>query len=141
LAGGFGYDVHQTVHFIPVDLLSVCGIALVLIAAALFCAPPKLRSPALSFYGLGSIGMIAFSGYLRAHRGANVNSLLPMYAWIAVLFGLALGRLTSLLEARASALANAALATLLLARHARRALRVRAAGALHPWRRPHRQSS
>jgi hypothetical protein len=115
LAGGFGYSVHQAVHFIPVDLLGASGIALVVIAAALFCAPPEPRSRALSFYVLGSIGMIGFSGYLRAHRGANVNSLLPMYAWIALLFGLSLGRLSGLLEARGSATANAALATLLLA--------------------------
>lgn len=115
LGGGFTYAIHQAMHFIPMDLLGVCGIALVLITAALFCAPPEPRSRALSFYVLGSIGMIAFSGYLRAHRGANVNSLLPMYAWIAVLFGLALGRLSSLLEAHRSATANAALATILLA--------------------------
>jgi hypothetical protein len=115
LAGSFGFEIHQAVHFFPVDLLGVCGIALVLVAAALFCAPPALRSPALGFYFLGSIGMIAFSGYLRAHRGANVNSLVPMYAWIAVLFGLSLARLSGLLEGRAPAFANAGLATLFLA--------------------------
>jgi hypothetical protein len=41
--------------------------------------------PRLQLLPLGSLGMVAFTGYLRAHRGANFNSLLPMYAWMAVL--------------------------------------------------------
>jgi hypothetical protein len=115
LAGGFGYVVQRVLRFIPTDLLAPCGIAVVVMAAALFLAPPRLRGLGLSFYTLSSVGMIAFTAYIRFHRGANENSLLPMYAWVAVLFGLALGRLSLLFEASGSAQAKAALAVLLLA--------------------------
>jgi hypothetical protein len=121
LAGGFGYVIQRVLRFIPTDLLAPCGIAVVVIAAAFFLAPPRLRGRGLSFYTLSSVGMIVFTAYIRFHRGANENSLLPMYAWIAVLFGLALGRLSVLLEttggtqAMAGPEAKAALAVLLLA--------------------------
>ncbi len=115
LAGGFGYVVQRVLRFIPTDLLAPCGIAVVVMAAAFFLAPPRLRGRGLSFYTLSSVGMIAFTAYIRFHRGANENSLLPMYAWVAVLFGLALGRLSTLLEADENTQAKAALAVLLLA--------------------------
>jgi hypothetical protein len=117
-AGGFGWSRAQAAHFLTGDLLSVCGIAVLIILAAWLPAPPAgnpMRSRAFAFYTLGSIGMIFFTGFLRAHRGANVNSLLPMYAWMAVLFGLALARLFAMLEERDSASARAALAVLLMA--------------------------
>ena len=98
LAGGFGLVKAQATDFLRADLVRPCGIALLVVFAAWLAAPPSLRSRALSFYTLGSLGMVAFTGYLRAHRGANFNSLLPMYAWLAVLFGLALARLFSALE-------------------------------------------
>jgi hypothetical protein len=112
MAGGFGYVLERALRFVPSDLLSVCGVAVLLILAALLVAPPGWRERSFSFYGLGSLGMIAFTAYIRVHRGANENSLLPMYAWIAVLFGLALGRLAMLLEANGSAAAKALLTVL-----------------------------
>ena len=115
LVGGLGYARQQATHFIPVDLLGACGIAVLVIAAAWLAAPVSLRSRGFSFYALSSVGMIVFTGYIRAHRGANVNSLVPMYAWLAVLFGVALARLFETLEDRDTVAARAALAVLLLA--------------------------
>jgi hypothetical protein len=121
MAGSFGYVFQHALRFVPSDMLAVCGIALLIVVAAVLTAPPALRSPGLSFYALGCVGMIAFTAYIRVHKGANENSLLPMYAWIAVLFGVAMGRLSGLLEARAAASppaaagSRAALALLLLA--------------------------
>ncbi|MDR3736652.1 MAG: hypothetical protein P4L10_14105 [Acidobacteriaceae bacterium] len=112
MAGGFGFEIHQAAHFIPYDLLAVCGIALLLVLAAFLVEPPPMRSAAFSFYLLGTVGMVVFTGYLRAHRGANVNSLIPAYAWIGILFGVALARLYRLLEANS---ARAAMAVLLVA--------------------------
>ena len=88
-AGGFGWARAQAAHFLTGDLIGACGIAVLIVIAAWLAAPPALRGHAFSFYTLGSVGMILFTGFLRAHRGANVNSLLPLYAWMAVLFGLA----------------------------------------------------
>lgn len=121
MAGSFGYVFQNAVRFVPTDMLAVCGIALTIVVAGVLIAPPAMRSTGLSFYALGCVGMILFTAYIRVHRGANENSLLPMYAWIAVLFGLAVGRLSGLLEARAvaspsaAAVCEAALALLLLA--------------------------
>jgi len=114
LAGGFGLVKAQATDFLRADLVRPCGLALLAIFAACLAAPPDWRSRAFSFYALGSLGMIVFTGYLRAHRGANVNSLLPMYAWVAVLFGLALARLLAVLEERRSRAADAALTLLLV---------------------------
>jgi hypothetical protein len=115
MVGGLGYTRQQATHFIPVDLLGACGIAVLVITAAWLAAPVSLRSRSFSFYSLGSLGMIVFTGYIRAHRGANVNSLLPMYAWIAVLLGIALARLFAVLDERDTGAARAVLAILLLA--------------------------
>ncbi len=120
MVGGYGYVWNRALRFLPDDLFAVTGIALLTILASLLAAAPSLRSRATSFYAFGSVGMILFTGYLRAHRGANVNSLLPAYVWIAALFGVAIGRLLLVIEARAADPAgrpasDAALALLLLA--------------------------
>ena len=115
IAGGFGYDAQKAMQFIPDDLLSVCGIALVVIVAALVLERRGWRTSAFSFYALGTVGMVIFTGYIRAHRGANTNTLIPAYAWIAVLFGIALARLYRWLEARPAKWARVALGLLVLA--------------------------
>ena len=115
MAGGFGYDIHAAAHFISTDLLGVCGIALLLVIGALLVEQPDWRESAAWFYTLGTVGMVFFTGYIRAHHGANVNSLIPAYAWIAVLFGVGLGRLHRWLERRGTATAYAVMALLLIA--------------------------
>lgn len=93
MAGSYGYNRPTMIRFLPIDLGSVCGIALLIIVAAILFTPPSLRGRATSFYVLSSLGMVGFTGYLRAHRGANVNSLLPAYVWIALIAGVACSRL------------------------------------------------
>jgi hypothetical protein len=115
LAGGFGWSKSQTTHFFTVDLLGTFGIAVLVIVAAWPSTPGFLRSRGFSFYALGCVGMIVFTGYIRAHRGANVNSLLPMVAWMAVLFGLALARAFTIFEERETAAMRRGLALFLLA--------------------------
>ena len=115
MAGGFGWSKVQATHFVTGDLMGACGIAVLVIVAAWLATTVSVRSRGFSFYLLGSVGMIVFTGYIRAHRGSNVNTLLPMFAWMAVLFGIALGRLFAVLEERDTAAARGALALLLLA--------------------------
>ena len=98
--GGLGWARHQIPRILPDDLLAPFGIALLLTLAAALLTPPRPRSRTTSFYALATAGMVLFSGYIRMHRGADVNALLPAYAWIAVLFGIALGRLSAPLESR-----------------------------------------
>jgi len=91
--------------YIPQDLLAPLGIALALIGAALFLAPPTWRGRASSFYAIVSFLIVGGVGFVRAHEGANVNALMPVYAWIAVLFGIAIHRLLQLAENSGVALA------------------------------------
>jgi hypothetical protein len=115
MAGGFGFDRHQLVRYLTDDLLSAYSIALVVILAALLIAPVSWRSRAVSFYVLTSVGMILFTWYLRGHRGSATNALLPAYLWISVLFGLALARLLTALNALPQHLRDVAFTTLLAA--------------------------
>jgi hypothetical protein len=104
LAGGLGFDAGAIGQIIASDLFKVCGIALVMAVAAVMVSRPAWRGEesrrAVSFYVLGTLGMVGFVVYLRAHRGANTNVLIPMYAWMAVLFGVSLARICAVLEQR-----------------------------------------
>jgi hypothetical protein len=93
MAGGFGFNRHIGFRYLTVDLLGVYGIALLVIFAALLLAPIDWRSRGAQFCVFSSVGMIGFTGYLRAHRGAGANSLLPAFLWISILFGFALAEL------------------------------------------------
>ena len=115
MAGGYGFNIHTLAHIVPADLLSVCGIALVLAAAVWMVEKPEWNSAGLNFYLLGSIGLIGFTSYLRAHRGANTNAMIPAYAWASLLFGVALARLCTRLEQKRTAEARAVVGALLLA--------------------------
>lgn len=102
MAGAFGLEPHWATQFVRTDMLQVCGVALALILIAFVVEMWRRRryvlSTGFSFYALGSVGMICYTGFIRAHRGANTNSLIPAYAWIAVLFGVALARLYRRME-------------------------------------------
>jgi len=119
MSGGFGLQPHKLMEFFRFDMAGVCGAALIVIVAATVLLYPRwrhvIRGTTFSFYALGTVGMIFYTGYIRAHRGANTNSLIPAYAWIAVLFGVALGKLYQRLAAQQSRWAQSALAILLLA--------------------------
>ena len=75
------------------DLLSHLGLAIAVIAFGLLSSSPKWKEPRqrrLSvFLALSTVGMLvsAFSG--RVHSGGAVNAMLPIYAWLCALFGIA----------------------------------------------------
>jgi hypothetical protein len=79
--------------YIPIDLLRPCGIAIAFVLLAVFVQRPQRSSPALWFYGILTFVITASTGFVRAHEGANVNALIPVYAWISILFGLSIHRL------------------------------------------------
>ncbi len=123
LAGGFGYNVREGLRFLPTDVLGAYGVALLVALAAALLAPPRWRSPRTLFYAFGCVSMILFTGYIRGHRGAGPNALLPAYLWIAVLFGVSLARLGARLQHRSS-YSQAALALLYSAALIQLAMRV-----------------
>ena len=115
MAGGFGISLHQAIRFLPSDLLAPFGLAFLIIFAALVLTPPRLRSSATSFYVMGTLGMVCFTGYLRAHRGANVNALVPAYLWISLVCGICMARLYKWIEAHNTRYAATCLSILLMA--------------------------
>jgi hypothetical protein len=79
--------------YIPVDLFGPLGIAIAIVTAAVLVRVPSRKSPSLWFYGLLTFVITGSTGFVRAHDGANMNALIPVYAWISILFGLAMHRL------------------------------------------------
>ena len=115
LHSGLPFDVYQAKHFLGDDLLAIYGIALLVIVAAFLIVPPSWKTASTSFYFAGTIAFFFVTAFIRAHRGASANALLPLYAWIAILFGVALARLDLLLTNHRGIYANAGLVTVLLA--------------------------
>lgn len=99
---GLGWLWRQFVFYLPVDFFLPLGLVCLLLLAAVLFAPPSLRTPAAHFLLLVSFAVYAAVWYLRAHYGSSVNTLMPAYAWTAILFGLALARLLSWLEGQGS---------------------------------------
>ncbi len=90
-----GPSLRQGLLFVPFDLLQPLGPALALVGFALVLRPPAWTGRAASFYGILSAIIVGGIWFARAHEGAYVNTLLPVYAWICLLFGIALARLTN----------------------------------------------
>jgi len=97
--------------FWPSDMLRPLALALIVIVAAALLATPSLRSRATRFY-LASLSLIPLFWWIRAHAGSTVNSLMPVYALLAILFGIAIARLMNALP---QTTARPALLLLLLA--------------------------
>ncbi len=93
IAGGFGIVWREALLFFPDDVLAPMGIALLLCVAAWVFSGASLRSGAASFYMTVTVTLFGAIGYVAAHAGAAVNAYIPVYAWISILFGVALDRL------------------------------------------------
>jgi hypothetical protein len=92
-AKGLRWLLRPAMLYLPSDLLQPLGLALLILLACLLCVPLRFRSRATQFYLIVSFAIYASIWYLRAHAGSSDNTLMPAYAWTAVLFGIALGRL------------------------------------------------
>lgn len=73
-------------------LLRPLAIVFAVIAAAALLTPVNLRSRKAAFYALGSAVLYTAFWYVRAHRGSG-NTMLAIYLWTLLLFGMALARL------------------------------------------------
>jgi len=91
LTGALPIVARHAVLFVPAMLLEPLAIAWVAIAAALLLARP--RGQAAVFPGLVSVALIGGMWFVEAHRGASANAMMPLYAWVGVLFGVATARL------------------------------------------------
>jgi len=119
LSGGFPMVGRLIVLYLPQMVVQPVAVAWVVIVAAVLLTGVKLRSAGTMFYGFVSVALYGGTWYVEAHRGASMNAMMPVYAWTAVLFGVALARLLSWAEkigsARLGLLALATAAMQLLA--------------------------
>ena len=98
LGSGLQWAWRQAVFYVPVDLLLPLGFAFTIIAAASVFTPPAFRGERFQAYALLTLGIVGSVWYLRSHAGSAVNTLMPAYAWIAVLFGISFVRLDGRLQ-------------------------------------------
>ncbi len=113
LVGGLPIVPRQVALFVPVSLVGPMAVAWAMIVAAVVTTRMKLGGATTMFYGFVSVALLGGTWFVESHRGASVNSLMPAYAWAAVLFGVAMARLLDAAEAQAAP--RLALAVLLAA--------------------------
>lgn len=80
------------VVFWSTDMLRPLLLALMVIVAAVVLTRPSFRGTAARFY-LAACSIVPIFWWIRAHAGSTVNALMPIYALVAVLFGIAMARL------------------------------------------------
>ncbi len=96
--GVIKWSMHTAVMFPFADLLYPLPVACALITVAALFTGLRWRGRDGSYFALVSLLLAGAIGYVRAHVGANLNAIIPLYAWMAVLAGAALGRLLVRLE-------------------------------------------
>ena len=90
--------LRPAVLFWPNDVLRPLAAALVVIAAAALLSRPNWNSRGARFY-LAACSMVPLFWWIRTHSGSTLNALMPVYALVALLFGIALARLLDALSA------------------------------------------
>jgi hypothetical protein len=93
---GLPMVLRLAVLFVPVSVIEPLAAAWVVIVAAAVMTRAKLEDA--MFYAFVSVALFGGVWFVEAHRGASVNSVLPVYAWTAVLFGVAIARLLDYAE-------------------------------------------
>jgi hypothetical protein len=84
--------LHTLVVFWPIYMVRPLVLALTLIVAAVVLTRPSFRSTSTRFY-MAACSIVPVYWWIMAHAGSSFNTLMPIYALVAVLFGIALGRL------------------------------------------------
>ncbi len=98
--------------YVPYDLVQPLALALALIIFAAVLRPVSWRSRRGAFYGYLTALIVTGIWFARAHVGSYYNTLMPVYAWLCLLFGMALARLTETFEAPSSEAPHERLSTL-----------------------------
>ncbi|MGI4827684.1 MAG: glycosyltransferase 87 family protein [Janthinobacterium lividum] len=91
--GVLGWSSHQALMFPFADLLAPWPIAVALIVMGAACTGVRWRSREGGYLALVTALLTAAIWFVRAHAGANLNALIPLYAWMSVLVGIAADRL------------------------------------------------
>src|SRR5579875_3369419 len=91
--GVIKWSFHSAVMFPFEDLLAPLPVACILIAAAALFTNLRWRDRDGTYFAVVTVLLLGAIGFVRAHVGANLNAIIPLYAWLAVLSGIALDRL------------------------------------------------
>ena len=102
--GQLGWNLRDLIYFLPSDIIQPLPILVALIILAFLLHPPRWQSAATMFYGFNTLLLLAAVAFVRAHAGANINAVIPVYAWLSVIGGLAIHRVLSWLASPAAAL-------------------------------------
>lgn len=105
--GVIKWSYRTAIMFPFADLLGPLPVACGLIAAAVCFTGLRWRERDGSYFAIVTVLLTGAIWFVRAHVGANLNAIIPLYAWIAVLAGVALDRLLQI-SGDASALPNGA---------------------------------
>lgn len=92
-AGVIKWSWHTAIMFPFTDLLGPLPIACGLIFAATLFTGLRWRERDGSYLLIVTVLLTGAIAYVRAHVGANLNAVIPLYAWMAVLSGISLDRL------------------------------------------------
>ncbi len=94
--------LRPALSFIPSELIAPYGVALLIVGIAWAWRPPALGNWVTRLYLLAGVSTFALCWFLQAHAGATLNTPMPMYAVVAIVFGISFGRLDSLLALRSA---------------------------------------
>jgi hypothetical protein len=92
-SASLGWAPREAAMFLPHDLFEPLPVAVILTLMAVFLAPMRLREQDGSFFAIVTLLLGGAVWFVRAHAGANINATLPLYAWMAILTGVAVHRL------------------------------------------------
>lgn len=98
VARGLPLVLRQAVLYVPLMVLGPMAAAWAVIVAA--AVTTRMRMERAMFYLFVSVALVGGVWFVEAHKGASGNALMPVYAWTAVLFGVALARLLEFAEER-----------------------------------------
>jgi hypothetical protein len=118
--------------FWPSELFRPLLLALVIVAAAAVFTRPSLRSVATRVY-LAACAVVPVFWIVFAHGGSTANAMMPVYALLAVLFGISVARLLAWLPSIDAKLAVPATLLLLAAACAQEAAGVYNPGDYRPY--------
>lgn len=103
--------LRQALEYWPYDIFRPLALAVLMVVAAAFLTRPSLRSQGTRFY-LASLILFPLFWFIGSHGGATANTFMPVYALVAILFGVAFSRLLE--SARAMELSQPQFALLVL---------------------------
>lgn len=81
------------VFFVPSQVLLPFGISILILVLAWIRTVPDKANPVARFYLLAGGSLFGLCWFLQMHGGATANTPMPLYAILAILFGISFGRL------------------------------------------------